>query len=219
MTPPATPPPNLLNRVAERLRNRDPDPGQVISRSNQGLVIRMEVDGYALAVKTPAGNPLAWKLRQSMLVREHRAYRLLADMDGIARCHGLVERRWLVLDFIAGEPFRDAEIADRKQFFERLQATIHAMHVRGVAHGDLKRKSNLLVTPGGDPVILDLGAAVIRKPGRRPINRRLFEFLCQTDLNAWVKLKYAGYERISAEDRALLRRSRLERILGRLRRP
>ena len=47
---------------------------------------------------------------------------------------------------------------------------------------------------------------------------RLFEFMRQTDLNAWVKLKYGGYSGVSEADRALLRRSWLERVLSRTRR-
>ncbi len=86
-----------------------------------------------------------------------------------------------------------------------------------MAHGDLKRKSNLMIDPDGHPVIVDFGTAVLRHPGWHPINHRLFEFMRQTDLNAWVKLKYAGYQNVSLDDRALLRRTWLERLLSRVR--
>lgn len=207
------------DRIAAMLRAGGLDAGRPVSRSNQGVVVRVACDGADLAVKTPVGNPLAWKLRQMSLVREFHAYERLAGIPGIPRCHGLVDRRWLALEFIDGRPFRDAEPADRDAFFDSLLTTIRAMHERGVAHGDLKRKSNLMVDADGRPVILDLGAALVRRPGRHPLNRRLFEFLRQTDLNAWIKLKYGGYDGVSDTDRPLLRRSRLERLLGRLRRP
>lgn len=206
------------DRIAEWLRGGGLENGRLVSQSNQGVVVRTECDGTALAVKSPVGNPLVWRLRQMSLVRESRAYERLAGVPGVPRCHGLVDRRWLVLEFIDGRPFRDARPAEREAFFDALLATIRAMHTRGVAHGDLKRKSNLMVDAGGRPVILDLGAAVVRRPGRHPLNRRLFEFLRQTDLNAWVKLKYGGYDGVSEADRPLLRRSRLERLLGHLRR-
>jgi len=45
----------------------------------------------------------------------------------------------------------------------------------------------------------------------------LFEFMCRTDLNAWVKLKYNGYTGVSEDDQALLQRSWLERVLSRRR--
>jgi len=92
------------------------------------------------------------------------------------------------------------------------------MHARGVAHGDLKRKANLAIGPDEGPVVLDFGASIVLREGRHPINHRLFEMLRQTDLNAWVKLKYGGYEGVSEADRGLLRRSWLERGLSRLRR-
>ncbi len=205
-------------RLAQALDGIENDPSALIARSNQGMILRVRFDGMDLAVKTPTGRGPAWWLRQRALVREYRAYQRLSDLPGFAPCLGLVDDRYLVMAFVRGEPFRDARLEDREQFFEQLLAIVQAMHERGVAHGDLKRKANLMVDEHGQPMILDLGAAVVRKAGWRPLNHYLFDFLRQTDLNAWVKLKYGGYKDVAASDRAYLRRSRLERVLGRMRR-
>lgn len=207
-----------LGELASRLREAGPGAGEIIARSNQGLLLHCRTDDLDVVVKTPSGRGLAWKLRQSTLLREHDAYSRLHGLPGFARCLGLIDRRWLVLERVAGESFRDARLADPDDFFARLLAVIRTMHERGVAHGDLKRKSNLLVDESGGPVILDLGAALLLKPGRRPLNRRLFEFMRQTDLNAWVKLKHGGYADVPEIDRVHLKRSLLERFLGKLRR-
>ena len=188
----------------------------VIASSNQGLVYQLSTGNRALAVKTAAGRGPLLAVNRHALRREFRAYRRLEGLAGIPGCHGLVEGRFLVLDFIDASPFRDTRIGPG--FFDRLLETIRAMHARGVAHGDLKRKSNLMVDPQGQPVLLDFGAATVLRPGWHPVNRRLFEFMCQTDLNAWVKLKYRGYSGVSEADRTLLRRSWLERVLSRTRR-
>jgi len=187
----------------------------VLARSNQGVVYRLSAAGGDLAVKKAAGKGPLLAINRHALKREFHAYRRLDGLSGVPRCLGLAEERFLVLDFIDARPFRDSTTGP--DFFDQLLETIRAMHERGVAHGDLKRKANLMVAPDGRPVLLDFGAATLLRQGRHPINRRLFEFMRQTDLNAWVKLKYGGYSDVSEADRALLRRSWLERVLSRYR--
>jgi len=151
------------------------------------------------------------------LKREFLAYQRLAGVSGFPVCHGLVDDTWLVLDHVEGQPFRDFRFTHREAFFARLLDTIEAMHARGVAHGDLKRKANLLVTRDEQPIILDLGAATLEGHRFRMINAALFRFMRQTDLNAWVKLKHGSYQAVSEADRRYLKRSRLERLLTRIR--
>ncbi|MFN2334010.1 MAG: hypothetical protein ABR550_06240 [Wenzhouxiangellaceae bacterium] len=203
------------DQIAQALASGALESAPCISASNQGRVFRLQLDGYRLAVKTPAGSGLKAVANRIGLKREHQAYRRLDGLDGFAHCFGLFENRWLVLDFVSGTPFRDADLTT--DWFESLLVSIRAMHQRGVAHGDLKRKSNLLVGAAGEPVILDLGASLIRRPGFHPLNRAMFNVLRQTDLNAWIKLKYGGYHSIAPRDRELLRRSLFERLLSRLR--
>ncbi|MGK7297509.1 MAG: hypothetical protein ACNS61_17085 [Candidatus Wenzhouxiangella sp. M2_3B_020] len=189
---------------------------QVLAESNQGVVYRVTLNDRDYAIKAATGRGIVGAANRLALKREHHAYRHLDGAAGIPRCHGLAGGRWLVLDYVPARPFREASV--EPVFFDRLLAVIRDMHERGVAHGDLKRKANLLVDEAGDPLVLDFGAAVVRRPGFHPANRRLFEFMRRTDLNAWVKLKYGGYEGVPDADRALLDRSLLERMLGRIRR-
>lgn len=206
------------DRLLEWLNAGRHDPADVIARSNQGLLLRYPAPGGDLIVKTPSGNPATRRLQAWMLGREFRAYRRLAGLPGIVRCHGLLDGRHLVLDRVDGVLAAHAGLPDRQTFLVRLLSVIRAIHDRGVAHGDLKRKVNIMIDRSGQPVILDFGTSVLRRPGRHPLNRRLFEFMRQTDLNAWIKFKYPGYSDIRPADHALYRPSRVERLLRRLRR-
>jgi len=198
--------------VLESVRSLEFSSGEALANSNQGEVRRVRLGAQTLVVKQVKGRGLRRWLSRRGLEREHRAYRRLRGMDGFAHCHGLVDGQRLVLDFIEGEPFRTAELDDRERFFERLLRIIQAMHARGVAHGDLKRKANLLVDSDQFPVILDLGTALVLDRTPSGVQRKLFEWLRQTDLNAWVKLKYDGYEGVTARDQALLRQTLPERV-------
>ncbi len=205
------------NRPLDLLAELDFCRGQLLGASNQGEVRRFQLNGHDLAIKAPKGRGLIWHARRAGLRHEYRAYQRIKGISGLPVCHGLYQQRWLILDFVPGTPFRESVLTDHERFFARLLEIIQAMHARGVAHGDLKRKDNLLIDPSGDPIIMDLGAAIVRKSGWHPLNHRLFNFMRQTDLNAWVKLKYAGYEGVSAHDSQYLKRSVLERVLTRLR--
>ena len=147
-----------------------------------------------------------------------------------ARMNGLVahgggrlvgELRWVAqaveaVEYVAGTPYRDARFGDRDRWFARLLEILRTIHGRGVAHGDLKSKGNLLVTPDERPCVIDFGTAFILKPGFHPINNGLFRTGRQLDLNAWVKHKYHGfYRNASDEDRALLDYGWLEMLVRR----
>jgi predicted Ser/Thr protein kinase len=171
-----------------------------------------------IVVKQPHGaGPLSgvWRL---LLRREHAVYRRLDGIAGIPRSFGLVEGG-LALEYVPGPSLREHEalLADREAFFARLRSTIDAMHAAGVAHGDLKRKDNVIVAAGERPYLIDFGIAVQRGAGW--LSRLVFPHVVQMDLNAWVKLKYGrrvapGTERevLSAEDAALYRPLPIERV-------
>lgn len=100
----------------------------------------------------------------------------LADVPGVVRLlssfveHGHV---FAVLDEVPGEPLARELVAriptiragstrhDRDEYrgwalglAQRLEATLHRVHRQGIVHGDL-HPGNILVTPAGDPVLID----------------------------------------------------------------
>lgn len=165
-----------------------------------------------LIIKRPKGRGLRGWLSRQTLQRECQAYERLSGVPGIPKCFGFHEDQYLVLEYIDGQPISDRHEVSPMAWAGLLQ-TIQAMHDQGVAHGDLKKKDNLLITPAGKIYVIDLGTAVIRHLSWHPLNRALFRFIAQTDLNAWIKHKYQGYDGVCDEDKPYLKRSWLERML------
>lgn len=178
-----------------------------------------DASGPRYVVKLPSGRGLRRWLSTLMLRHEARVYARIDGLPGIPRYYGLLRRRYLVLQYVAGEFARKAGFADREAFFAELLECIQSLHARGVAHSDLQKKDNLLVVDGRHPCLLDFGAAVIFRPGFAPLNQIHFRFAAQLDFNQWTKLKYCGrLENMNAADRRLYHRTGLEKWARRIKR-
>lgn len=190
----------------------DPKDWPVVAESNQGRIMRVRAGDFDLAVKTPRGRGIAWKARRYSLHREYRAYRRIDGVPGFPRCFGLFGGCYLAMEYVDGALLKHAAPADPERFFDELKEAVTTMHERGVVHGDLKSRQNVMVTAEGRPMIIDLGTAVVYRRGWHPLNHWLFGYLRQIDLNGWIKLKYGSYDRVDELDRHMVRRSRIERI-------
>lgn len=187
----------------------------IFSRGYQGHVFLYEGKGERLILKAPTGWGLGRLIRQAMLRNEYRVYSRLSGLWGVPRCYGLLNGCYLVLECVDGVPIRRAQIADRNLFFETLLNLIKELHTAGVAHGDLKKKDNLLVLEERTPCVIDFGVAVVRKPGFSPLNRYLYNLARRFDFNAWVKLKYdRKFENMAGEDREYYNRTVVEKVSG-----
>ena len=190
----------------------------VLAVSNQGTILHYREDGLDLIVKTAMGRGAVRALRQRTLLREYGAYRRMEGLAGVPECHGLVDGRYLVIEFIRGTPYREAQWQDRDRWFADFLAVLRSFHERGVSHGDLKSKTNILVTEDEKPCVIDFGTAFVHKPGFHPLNNWFFQHGCRMDLNAWVKHKYHGrYGDASGEDLELLDYSFIEYWVRKLR--
>lgn len=190
----------------------------ILATSNQGIVLLFEADGLKLVIKSAMGRGAVRRARQATLEREYAAYRRLHGVTGVPACYGLLAGRYLVMEFIDGTAYRHASWQDREQWFAGLLEVIQAFHARGVSHGDLKSKTNMIVGKDQKPYIIDFGTTFLHKEGFHPINNFLFEYGKRLDINAWVKHKYHGrYRDASEEDRELLNYSKLEYIVRKLR--
>jgi serine/threonine protein kinase len=190
----------------------------VLATSNQGTLLLYEKNGFTLVVKSAMGPALLYRARLATLRREYAAYQRLEGLAGIPKCHGMVDKRYLVLDYIEGTSYRHTEWTDRAAWFAEFLELIQQFHARGVSHGDLKSKSNIIVTPDQMPCVIDFGTAWIRKDGFHPINKSIFEYTRRLDMNAWVKHKYHGrYEDVAEADQKYLNYSWIEKILRKFR--
>ena len=135
------------------------DVGQVFHIGATGPVWRTRTDaGDALLSLRAAGDGERclerWKTWVSVTSRHVVALRDVARSD---------DGRWaIVYDYVAGRPL-DVEIdspdlrpiATRRQIIEGIAAGVSALHSAGIVHGDLT-PSNIIVTPSGRAVIIDL---------------------------------------------------------------
>lgn len=190
----------------------------ILATSNQGTVLLFESEGMKLIIKTAMGRGAIRKARQATLEREYSAYQRLQGVKGVPACYGMLANRYLLMEFIDGVPFREAAWQDRDSWFAALLEIIQAFHARGVSHGDLKSKSNLIAGRDGKPYVIDFGTTFVHRDGFHPINNYLFEYGKRLDINAWVKHKYHGrYKDASEEDLELLNYSKLEYVVRKLR--
>jgi len=171
-----------------------------LSSGYQGAVYLYEGPTGARIVKEALGRGPQYWLGRAMLHREFEAYQRVQGIAGIPCCYGMLDDRFLVLEFVAGKGLRDTpmEPAARDRFFAKLLETLQRVHAAGVAHNDLKRKDNVLVAPDGSPVLLDFGLAFFRNGSSESW---LFRLLKRMDYNSWIKIKYhAAIDAIAPED-------------------
>lgn len=184
-----------------------------LGQGYQGHVYLYEAGVRQLVVKSAIGRGPMHLIRRAMLRNEYKVYSTLAGFAGIPRCFGMLDGRYLVLEYVHGVPLPRAAIADRDQFFARLLELIQQLHRAGVAHGDLKKRDNVLVVEGCRPCIVDFGVAVVRKQGFAPLNKYLYRLYRRFDLNAWVRLKLDRRTRqLLEEANELYRFTRVERL-------
>jgi predicted Ser/Thr protein kinase len=194
------------------------DEENILARDNQGTVLLYQQSGREFVIKTAMGRAGIRHARHATLKREYAAYQRLEGVTGIPRCYGMLDDRYLVLEYVRGKAYRQATWTDRDAWFTRLLETLQECHLRGVSHGDLKSKSNLIVTEEELPCVIDFGTVFIRKAGFHPVNNWFFEYGKRLDINAWVKHKYHGhYANASEADRELLNYSRIEYLIRKLR--
>ena len=190
----------------------------ILETSNQGIVLLFEGDGLKLVIKSAMGRGPVRRARQATLEREYAAYQRLEGVEGVPVCFGLLAQRYLLMEYIDGTTYRHATWQDRDHWFAELLLVIKAFHARGVSHGDLKSKTNMIVGRDQKPYVIDFGTTFLHKEGFHPVNNHLFEYGKRLDINAWVKHKYHGrYKNASEEDRQLLNYSKLEYVVRKLR--
>ena len=192
------------------------DPGTTASSGYQASIRIYQGPTGNFAIKEPSGRGLLRTLSQATIRREAEVYRRLQGIPGIPECLGCLDDCYLVLEHIPGDTLHalQDELANREEFFKKLLETLRMMHDAGVAHGDLKRKRNILVGPNEQPYVIDFGIAVVANK-RRGL---LFDLVRQVDRNAWIKHKYRGRTKeIAAEDAALYKPMRSEKVMRVLR--
>ena len=131
-------------------------------------------------------------LARSLLARERRALGALGGLAGVPQLAQADRGRAdeLLRTHLAGAPLQRAEQLPR-DYFERLDELVVALHARGVCHNDLHKEPNILVGEDGRPALLDFQLASVHA-GRRT---RRFDVRAGEDLRHVEKhrVRYAAY--------------------------
>ncbi|WP_224242471.1 trifunctional serine/threonine-protein kinase/ATP-binding protein/sensor histidine kinase [Hyalangium gracile] len=150
-------------------------PGYTIHRpvrvngSNMLFQAVREEDGAPVIIKTPVG-PVVGSREDERYRREHGILQRLQGVRGVTRPHGcerIHDRPVLILEEVQGVPLSEAVGSPfgLERFLElavSLAATLAEIHLRGVIHKDIK-PSNIIITPLGEPRIIDFGAATLQR--------------------------------------------------------
>ncbi len=133
--------------------------------------------------------------------REVKALKKLAGMQGIPRLIQQVGKRAFVMEYVPA-----ARLARKKRDewpdpdFEALDALIAKMHAAGVAHGDLRRSSNILFDQSGQPYLVDFVSHIQKGPAWNFLGNWMFHRLCQADGKAGLKLKLRAMPELLTEE-------------------
>lgn len=139
----------------------------------------------------------AW-LARSLCRREARALSRLDGLPGTPRLLS-ADRRTLRREWIEGRPMQLARPRNA-EYFRAARTLLARLHRRGIAHNDLAKEPNWLVTPTGLPALVDFQLALVA-----PRRGRAFRALAREDIRHLLKHKRSYCpERLTARERRIL---------------
>jgi len=138
---------------------------RVLNRGRWGNpdVLLVECGTHRVVVKdySPRGRIVRRWIAPRLLAREAAAYRRLAGLPAIPRLLGWIDGEALALEYRPGVFLsRSLRGTLPAGFLAELEASIEAMHARGVVHLDLRHRSNVLAGEDGHPVVIDFASAL-----------------------------------------------------------
>jgi len=147
--------------------------------------------------------PIAWALAR----KEVRGLRAVAGIEGVPELLR-VDRVGILRGWSEGTPLQLARPAT-VEWYRDAKRLLREMRARGVAHNDIAKPQNWLMTPEGRAAVIDFQlASVHRRKGR------WFRVLAREDLRHLLKQKraYADALLVPSERRMLARKSLPSRI-------
>lgn len=180
-----------VERVAE------PELVRVLKRDALGRV-ELVRRGTELAVRRLAVGgrlPFSRSVARLLLAREGAALRALEGLPGVARVLAQAsDGSSLLRSFVPGTPLCLAGALPR-DFFERLEELVRALHERGVCHNDLHKEANVLVGDDGYPALVDFQLA-----SRHARRGRTFATRVREDLRHVWKHRSQYYSALGESD-------------------
>jgi len=197
-------------------------PDVLLVRYNDGLAVLKDYSEAHGLVPHWIG---AWAIH-----REARALKALVDVAGIPRFLAQPGPYSLLISYTASRPIRKIKRGMLPvEYIDALDRIIAAIHAHDIAHCDLRSRGNVLITPEGQPFVVDFAAHLRRGAGWNPFRLWLFNRFCEADrvAAARVRLRHAretlnpeqvaglATDRKSLGERNIRHLSRTLRTLGR----
>lgn len=107
------------------------------------------------------GLPGLWIGR--LLMRRERRFHQRADgVPGIQRWHAEISDTAYALEYVPGQTLDTlGRNPPPSSFFDELRITLDRLHARGVAYCDLNKRSNIVITAAGRPVLIDFQICIL----------------------------------------------------------
>ena len=150
--------------------------------------------GERIVVKDYAsrGRLARWVMGWPLMAHEGRILQRLGGLRGVPLFRGRPDRFSLAMSAMDGIPLHSRPggkyARDHVGFVSALAGLIEDLHARGVVHLDLHHRGNILVTPGGQPELVDFTSALRFAPSSR-LGRLLTRCLGCADRLALIKCK------------------------------
>ncbi len=207
---------NNPRRLPTRAQLRGPSVRYIKrGRPHKADLLYVDIGDGPLIVKDFAAKS-RWRrwLGRMQISREYRAYRRLGPIDGIPRLLGRIDAWALAMQSIEGGMLIHApnRFSEAPSHLAQIRGILDRMHARGVLHGDLRSRDNVVLGRDGRIVILDLASAVRLRPGSLA-HRIFFPWVKMIDDSAYLKWKYTLHSSYNPEEVRLLRRHGLWRSL------
>ncbi len=156
-------------------------------------VLLIEIDGHKAVLKDQGGadKTFARLIGPVLNWRECKALKRLKHVDCIPNLLAIPDRRSFLMSFHDSEQITRLKNIepDWPIFFAKLEQAIADVHAAGVAHNDLRNPTNTLITPDGEPVLVDLVACFCRGQSWNLPNQWLFNKFSAVDKSAITKMK------------------------------
>jgi serine/threonine protein kinase len=126
-----------------------------------------------------------------LISREMKAVSRLSGVEGIPRCLGRPDPYCFLIQHIEGKSVFDLRREDMPpDLLDRLRRLVDQVHSRGVVHCDMKHPDNLIISPAGQPHLVDWGTALLRPPRFNFIGRWIYSIFESDDIKAIHKMRY-----------------------------
>ena len=186
----------LTRAEAERLAGEVPKGGKW--KSSLWTVPRGDITLLVKDVRYSAG-AYRYTVGRLLLHWEARIYRHLEGLPFVPRFFGWLDGDALVIEQVEGVPLSGVGGAELDPaFYDRLGECLARLHERGVVHLDLRHRSNILVAPGGRPVLIDFASALYLGRGR--LGRRLVPLAGWIDESGLLKYRLRDFPAGATEE-------------------